>query len=276
MQRRTFLEPIRSAAFLVTCSVVALAAAQSPPPSPPSNANNEWLAQTAKLYYSSAKAGLKGFDCALAPDWQAFFASRDGGTVSASDVTAVTLLNSVKVAVHTRMDGGTILDWNPPAQQLDPAQTALLDQMHGAVNQMVQGFVQFWSPFIESQVVPDSADGLDMTTTADGGKQIHVAAGQVDVTENFDSGRILRQYNVTMSGTKILLTPTYSTSDHGLLVSQFHAFVQPSNNSQQAQEMNVAVTYQWIEGFPLPGQLHMEVVNVAGLNFAFQGCTVQH
>jgi hypothetical protein len=259
----------------VACSFIALAAAQTPPSVPPSNPNNDWLAQTAKLYYSSAKSGLKGFDCALQPDWQAFFAAKDGGQVSALDVPAVSLLNSVKVAVHTRMDGGTIIDWNPPSQQLDSTQTALLDQMHGAVNQMVQGFVQFWTPFIEDQVVPDSADGLDMTTTADAGRQIHVAAGQVEVTEIFDSGHILRQYNVTMSGTKILLTPTYLASDHGLLVSQFHALVQPSDNSQKAQEMNVAVTYQWIDGFPLPGQLHMEVVSVAGLNFSFQGCTVQ-
>ena len=276
MQRRTFPGPARSAAFLVACSFIALATAQSPPSGPTSSDNNAWLAQAAKMYYSSAKTGLKGFDCGLAPDWQAFFASRDGGTVSASDVTAVSLLNSVKVAVHTRMDGGTIIDWNPPTQQLEPAQSTLLNQMHGAVNQMVQGFVQFWTPFIESQVVPDSADGLDMTTTADGGRQIHVAAGQVEVTETFDSGHILRQYNVTMSGTKILLTPTYSASDHGLLVSQFHAFVQPIDSSQKAEEMNVAVTYQWIDGFPLPGQLHMEVVSVAGLNFAFQNCAVQH
>ncbi len=275
MLSRTFLGPARSAAFLVACSFIALAAAQSPPSSPASSDNNAWLAQTAKLYYSSAKAGLKGFDCALQPDWQSFFASRDGGTVSASDTSAVALLNSVKVAVHTRMDGGTIVDWNPPAQQLEPAQSTLLDQMHGAVNQMVQGFVQFWTPFIETQVVPDSADGLEITTTADGGKQIHVAAGQVEVTEIFDSGHILRQYNVTMSGTKILLTPTYSPSDHGLLVSQFHAIVQPSDNSQKAQEMNVSVVYQWIDGFPLPGHLHMEVVSVAGLDFAFENCTVQ-
>lgn len=271
MQSRTSLWPARIAAVLGICSVAALAAAQSPS----SNSNNAWLAQTAKLYYSSSKAGLKGFDCTLQPDWQQLFASKDGGTVAASDAPAVTLLNSVKTAIHARMDNGAIVDWNPPTQQLDATQSALLDQMHSALNQMVQGFLQFWSPFIETQVVPESADGLEITPTPDGGKQIHAAAAQVEVTEIFDRGNILRQYNVTMSGTKILLSPTYTPSDHGLLVTQFHAFIQPQDASQNKQEMNVQLGYQWIDGFPLPAQLHMDVVGVAGLNIAFQNCTAQ-
>lgn len=276
MQRRFFRWPASLAVFLVACSFVAMAAAQSPPSSSSSSANNDWLTQTAKLYYSSATTGLKGFDCTLGPDWQELFATKDGGQVSAADVPTVTLLNSVKTAVHVRMDGGAIVDWNPPDQPLTSAQSTELDQMHGALNQMVQGFVQFWTPFIEAQVVPASADGLEITTAADGGKTIHVSAGQVEVTEVFDSGHILQQYDVVLSGMKVSLTPTYSTSDHGLLITHFHALVQPQGDAQKVQEMNVDISYQWIDGYPLPGQLHMEVVNVAGLHIAFQGCTVQH
>lgn len=280
MQSRTFLWPTRlwparSAALIVAFSFVALAAAQNPPSSPSSNVNNEWLAQAAKLYYSSSKAGLKGFDCALQPDWQTLYASKSGGSVSATDEPQVALLNSVKTALHARMDSGSIVDWNPPAQQFDTTQTALLDQMHDAMNQMVQGFMQFWTPFIENQVVPDSSDGLDMTATADGGMTIHIASSQVEVTEVFDSGHILRQYTVILSGTKILLTPTYSPSDHGLLISHFHATIQPQSDPQKVQEMNVDVAYQWLEGFPIPARLDMEVTGVAGLNIAFENCTVR-
>ena len=275
MQSRSLLWPARSAAFLVIGSAVALATAQNPSSSPSTMTNNEWLTQAATQYYSSSKAGLKGFDCALQPDWHALYSSKGGGQVSASDVTAVTLLNSVKTSLHARMDSGSIVDWNPPAQEFDATQTALLNQMHDALNQMVQGFMQFWSPFIENQVVPDSADGLDMTVTPDGGRQIHVATSQVEVTEIFDSGSVLRQYNVTMSGTKILLTPTYSPSNHGLLISHFHAVIQPMNDPQKVQEMNVEVGYQWIDGFPIPARLVMDVTGVAGLSIAFENCTVQ-
>jgi hypothetical protein len=275
MQSRSLLWPARSAAIIVTCSLVALAAAQTPPSSSSSNANSEWLAQAAKLYFSSSKAGLKGFDCALKPNWQALYSSKSGGSVNAADVSPVALLNSVKTALHARMDSGSIVDWNPPAQQLDTAQTALLNQMHDALNQMVQGFMQFWTPFIENQVVPDSSDGLDMTATADGGMKIHVATSQVEVTELFDSGRILRQYNVILSGTKVDVTPTYSPSDHGLLISHFHALIQPQSDAQKVQEMNVDIAYQWLEGFPIPARFNMDVTGVAGLNIAFENCSVQ-
>lgn len=275
MQSRFLPEAARSAALLATFFAAALAA-QNTPSGPPANANNDWMAQTAKLYYSSSKAGLKGFDCALRPDWQALYASKSGGDVKASDEPSVTLLNSVKTAIHGRMNGGSSIDWTPPAQPLDSAQTAFLSQMHDSLNQMMEGFMQFWTPFIESQVVPDSAEGLEMTTAADGGRQIHLLTPEVEVTETFDSGRILRQYNVIMSGTKVLLTPTYSADSHGLLISQFHAFIQPANDPQKNQEMNVELTYQWIENLPIPAQLNMDVVGVAGLNITFENCTLQH
>jgi hypothetical protein len=258
------------------CMGTAAGRAQTPPTNPSSNANNEWLAQAAKLYYSSSKAGFKGFDCALNPNWQALYSSKSGGSASAADTSAVALLNSVKTALHARMDSSSIVDWNPPAQQFDTTQTALLNQMHDALNQIVQGFMQFWTPFIESQVVPDSSDGLDMAATADGGMKIHVATQQVEVTEVFDSGRILRQYGVIMSGTKIDVTPTYSPSDHGLLISHFYATIQPQTDPQKVQDMNVDITYQWLEGFPIPATLNMNVTGVAGLNVAFENCTVQH
>ena len=264
--------------FCVATFSLATAAgrAQTPSTNPPSNANNEWLAQAAKLYYSSSKAGFKGYDCALHPNWQALYSSKSSGSLSAADTSAVALLNSVKIALHARMDSGSIVDWNPPAQQLDTTQTALLGQMHDALNQMVQGFMQFWTPFVESQVVPDSSDGLEMTATADGGMKIHVATQQVEVNEVFDSGHILRQYGVIMSGTKVDVTPTYSPSDHGLLISHFHALIQAKDEPQKAQEMNVDVAYQWLEGFPIPATLDMDVKGVAGLNIAFENCTVQH
>lgn len=272
MQSGFFLSPARCAALLMACCSAALAAAQTPP----ATTNNDWLTQTAKMYYSSSKAGLKGFDCALKPNWEAVFAAKSGLQLSATDASSVALLNSVKTAIHARMDSGTTVDWNPPTQQLDATQTALLSQMHDGMNQMVQGFMQFWTPFIEDQVVPDSADGLDMTATADGGKQIHVSAGQVDVAETFDNSHMLREYDVTMTGTKVLLTPTYSPSDHGLVVTHFHAVIEAGSDATKNQEMNVDVTYQWLEGFPVPAQLIMEVVGVASLNIAFEGCTVQH
>jgi hypothetical protein len=97
----------------------------------------------------------------------------------------------------------------------------------------------------------------------------------LELSEIFDSGRILRQYNIVMSGSKIDVTPTYSPSDQGLLITHFHAFIRQASDPQKTQEMNVEVAYQWIDGFPLPAHLDMEVTGVATLHMTFDGCTVQ-
>lgn len=276
MQIRSYVRPGRCTVLVVVLCFIALAAAQNPPANPVSQANGDWLAQTAKLYYSSSKAGLKGFDCAIRPDWQALYASQSSSQVSAADEAKVTLLNSVKIVYHARMDNGATVDWNPPDRQLDADQTSLLNQMHDALNQMLQGFMQFWSPFIESQVIPNSPDGLEMAATDDGGRKIHLKTPEVELFETFDSDRILRQYNVVMSGTKVDVTPTYSPDEHGLLITHFHAFIRPTDDKQKVQEMNVEVSYQWIDGFPIPGHMDMNVVGVAGLSLAFENCSVQH
>jgi len=276
MQSRTFLRPMGCATLLAASCFAPLATAQSPSSNPPPSVNDTWLAQTARMYYSSEAAGLKGFDCGVRPDWRALYASQNNGQVSAADEAKITLLSSVRIVFHGRMDSGAIMDWNLPERQLDSDQTALLNQMRDALNQTLQGFMQFWTPFIERQVVPDSSSGLEITTADDGSRKVHLLASNIELFETFDSGSILRQYNVVMTGTKVDLTPTYSPSDHGLLITHFHAFIRPVKEAQKAQEMNVEVGYQWIEGFPIPAHLGMNVEGVAGLNFAFENCTVQH
>ncbi len=216
MQNRTFQRQAHCAALLLAFGFAMLAAAQNPSPNPSSGTNDDWLAQASKMYYSSTVAGLKGFDCEARPNWQAIYSSQNGGQLSAADQAKVTLLNSVKIALHARMNGNSILDWNPPGQQLDADQTKLLDDMHSALNQTLQGFMQFWTPFIEKQVIPGSSSGLEMASTDDGGRKMHIKTSEVELFETFDSGRILRQYNIVMSGTKVEVTPTYSPSDHGL------------------------------------------------------------
>lgn len=274
MNLRTFQRQARSVTLLLAFSFAVLASAQSPSASSSSGPNNDWLAQAAKMYYSSAHAGLKGFDCEVRPDWQALYAAKNGGQVSAVDQPKLALLSAVKLALHARMENGSILDWNPPNQTLDAGQTELLKSMQSGMNQMLQGFVEFWTPFIERQVIPDSSSGLEMAVTDDGGRKAHVKTADVEVFETFDSGRILRQYNVVMSGAKIEVTPAYSPSDHGLVISHFHAVIHPTGETQKVQEMNVDITYQWLNGFPIPAHLNMDVAGAAEVNTTFENCTV--
>ncbi len=297
MQHRTFRPQARLRALFMASGLAslafgfaALAAAQTPPskPSPAINTpaakntfpatNEDWLTQAGKLYYSSTAAGLKGFDCDVKPDWQTAISQAKSVQLSAADqAQAIALLNAVKIALHARMDGGAILDWNPPAQSLDAKQIKMLDAEHSAFNQMlVQGFMQFWTPFIEGQMIPDSSTGLEVAVTDDGGRKIRIKQPQLEMSETFDSGHILRQVSVTLTGMRVEMAPTYSPSDHGLVVTHLHFFIRPATDAQSTMEMNVEITYQWLEGFPIPAHIDMNVEKVVDVNVAFENCTVQH
>ena len=270
LKRKIYLLARWSAAFAACC----FAAAQIPLSAQTANDNDAWLTQTARLYYSSAKAGLKGFDCTLRPDWHALYAT-NGSSMSASDQQNIATLNQVGIVLHARMKGGSTMDWNPPAQ-LNSDQSSLVGNMHDALNQtIVEGFMQFWTPFIENSVVPESSDGLEMTAISDGGRKIHAKDSDSEVDETFDSGRILRQYNVVMTSARIEVTPTYSPSAQGMIISHFHAFIHPADSTAATQEMNVEVQYETIDSFPLPTHLIMEVTGVATLHVALEGCSVQ-
>jgi hypothetical protein len=276
-------------ALAAICLATPAARAQDSPPNPgqtpgagaaqPSakpNSENEWLAKTAKLYYSSTKAGLTGFDCDVLPDWHTLFVSANKGENIPEDDARIALLKTVKITMHARMNGGSTIDWvadtnadKPP----DQTSSELLDGMHQSVQQTLEGFLQFWGPFIEGSVVPDSDEGLEITHTATV-HTIHAKQGETELTEIFDSNLVLEQFNVVLSGASIKFSPDYKPTPKGLLVYGFVAHILPAGAApEQAQEMNVAIDYQTVDGLIIPGHLNMEVAGTGMFNFAFDGCT---
>ncbi len=227
------------------CLAFSAAPAQTPLPNPPSDAaqtqpapptpkanpeENLWLAKTSKLYYSSAKAGLTGFDCAVHPDWRKLFESASKGQPVTDEEASIALLGTVKITMHAQMKGGSTIDWvvtEDPDKPLDQTSAQLLDGMHRSVEQTIEGFLQFWSPFMEDAVVPDSADGLEITHTPTV-HTIHAAQSGTDLTEIFSSDLVLQQFNIVLNGTSIKFTPAYSPSPQGLLVNGFRAHILPA------------------------------------------------
>jgi hypothetical protein len=240
-------------------------------------ANDEILAKAARLYYSTAKNGLTSFDCSAQADWPTLFRSANNGTITAADETKIGLLNAVKVTLHARMQGGSTLDWTPPADPAKPldAETSItLGTMHEAAEQTLQGFMQFWAPFVDGSVVPANSDGLEMTKSADGFR-MHADQGGTDVTEILGADLVLRHFNVRMENTTVEFAPSYKSTADGLLVSAFVAHIlavgAPPN---KAQEMHVGIEYQTVEGIPIPQKINMEVIGSGTFNFVLNGCKV--
>lgn len=235
------------------------------------------LAKTAALYYSTTKAGLTGFDCAVHPDWRLVFLQANPGTAVAADDPRVALLQSVKITLHVKMKGGATLEWVPPspAAAFDKEQTELLDRMHQATEQTMQGFIQFWTPFMDGSVVPASTEGLEVKRQ-DKGFTVHGEDGSTTLTEVFSNEMILEQFNVVLNGTSIKFSPAYKTMPGRLLlVNDFRARILPAGATPvQEQNMHVGVEYQTVGGFPIPGKLAMEVAGTGSFNTVLDGCQV--
>jgi len=239
--------------------------------------DNAWLTSTGKLYYSTAKSGLKGFDCAVHPDWRQLFTTSSPGVDLSSDDQQLALLNSVRINLHAHMKGGSTMDWSRDANQdkpLDKASNQMLSRMHQATEQTLEGFLQFWMPFVDGSVVPDSAEGLTITHT---GTQhtIHAEQGDVALTETFSSDLLLQHFDVDMKTVSIKFQPAYKPTAQGLLVKSFQAHVQPAGSpADEAEDMHVDIEYQTLDGFPIPSRLNMQVANSGTFYFVLDGCTV--
>ncbi len=286
MNPRLFALPARLFALLIAVGLMGVAHAQSlaaqaaaPAKSQPAvktNANDEMLAKAAKLYYSTAKAGLVAFDCAVHPEWHTLFVSASKGDAVAENDPRIVLLKSVGITLHGRLKGGSTLEWvetSDPGRPLDTDSTALLASMHQATEQTLQGFMQFWTPFVDGSVVPENSAGIEITK-GETGYTLQADSGGTKVTEVIDNQLLLQHFNVVMKEATVDFVPAYKSTDKGLLVNSFQAHILAAGSPpERAQDMNVAIEYQIVQGFPLPSTLNMSVVGTGVFNFVLDGCT---
>jgi len=261
---------------LVTAGISADSQRAAQPEAVSPTTDDAWLKKTGSLYYSTAKAGLGGFDCAVHPDWRTLIASSSANSPVSSDDARVVLLENVKINLHAHIHGESTMDWSTVesnGKPLDRDSSALLTQMREATEQTLEGFLQFWTPFVDGSVVPQSAQGL--TITHDGTlDRIHAEESDTALTETFSSD-VLEHFDVKMNGISIQFQPAYRRTEQGLLVKSFQAHVQPAGvPADHAQEMRVDIEYQTLEGFPIPARLNMETTNTGQFNFVLDGCTV--
>ena len=251
------------------------------PTQPPTKVANPdaLLANAARLYYSYSRIGngLDGFDCAVHPDWKKIVIVASKGASDAPTEQHIQLLNGVKLQLHAQLMGRSTLDWDESSnvgKTFDEDSLTLLTSMHQATEQTLQGFLQFWAPFMNGSVVPSSSPGLDITQSARGYKLVAVQ-GDTSVTERFDPKLVLQEFDVAMSGAAMSFSPSYKATKEGLLVTSFTAHIRPPESaSAKSQEMHVSIEYETVDGFSIPARLSMDVVNTGTFDFVFDGCKV--
>ena len=244
----------------------------------PQNRDVEWLAHLSKLYFSSAKENLAGFNCDIRPDWHALLLSASKtGEVPEND-PYLAQLKKVKVKMHGRMQGGSTVEWLAESSEAQPAPSdtdATVETLHQTVQQVLEGFMQFWSPFMEVTLVPKQTDGVEITHET-GSHTIHAKQGAAELTEIFNNDLVLEHFNVTLAGTSIKLAPTFESTPQGLLVRTFSAEILPAGAPpEQTQKMRARVNYQTVNNRTIPGQLTMDIGGAGSFNFAFEGCSTE-
>ena len=150
----------------------------------------------------------------------------------------------------------------------------MLENMHSATEQTLQGFMQFWTPFVDGSAVPTSSEGLEITKT-EAGYTLYAETKDTKVTEKMDTQFVLTDFDVVMEKATVKFKPTYKSTEKGLLVDGFLAHILAAGAPpEQTQEMHVGIDYQDNQGFLIPRQLNMSVVGTGTFNFAFDGCSV--
>jgi hypothetical protein len=240
------------------------------------NSDDAWLKKAGSLYYSTAKSGLGGFDCAVHPDWRMLFASANAGSSVNADDARILLLENVKINLHAHLRGGSTLEWTPETstgEPLDQDASTLLSKMREVTEQTLGGFLEFWTPFVDGSVVPASADGLTITHTGSV-NTIHAQDSEISLTETFSNDMLLEHFDVDQNGISIKFQPAYKPTGQGLLVKGFQAHVQAAGvPAEQAEEMHAEIEYQSLDGFPIPSRLNMET-STGEFNFTLDDCTV--
>lgn len=99
----------RAGAVLAAC-LAGAAHAQTSTSAQSGTAADALMVKAATLCYSTVKAGLRGFDCALHLDWREIFVKANPNQAIASDDKRVVLLNGVAIALHARLNGSSTLD----------------------------------------------------------------------------------------------------------------------------------------------------------------------
>jgi hypothetical protein len=235
------------------------------------------LARAGRLYYSTRAAGLNGFDCAIHPDWRTLIQSSVKNAMLYDIDPGVLNLQKVAITLDARLNGGSKVDWTqrPDTGKPADAKTARqLDQMHKAIDETLVGFMQFWTPFVDGSIVPAHSSGIDITPTATG-ITIHIKRPGASVTELFSNDLVLQRFSVITDAAAVDLSPSYDSTDKGLLVSRFVARIRKNGApAEKAEEMHVEIYYQQVSGFPLPSRLNVEVIGTGVFNFGIDACRV--
>jgi hypothetical protein len=238
------------------------------------------LAKATALYDSTAKSGLRGFDCQVHPDWKLIMASSRKGAAGADDEPRLALVSTARLTLHARMAGGSTLDWQAPGgggRPLNDSDRDLLERAHRGIENTLLGVLKLWMPLVDGSVAEGlGEEGMTITPTG-AGDTVRSPAGSKEkwLTEEFDRDLLLVRYVAVDAGATVDIVPHFQPGPSGLQLADFTAHIKPaSGGPASTQEMHVEVEYQAASGEQIPAAVNIDVPDVVTMNFKLDGCVV--
>lgn len=220
-----------------------------------------------KLYYTPVDSGLKSFHCDVNFDWKTFIQKASNQAVPDDD-SRLKYLQTIQLSVDDELRGAGELHWNAPSPAPDKAQDSV-DKIREGMQQVWAGFFQSWNGFFTGDLVTLDAKALVENTSA--GYHVAVRTGPSLAEEMFDSNLLLKSVRVTTPTLESVISPTFTQSPQGLLVSTIaSSYRQPP--TAPATEVNMNVAYAPVGSFQLPSQLQVQV-GPANFEFKLANCT---
>jgi hypothetical protein len=272
------------AATLTLCC--ALGHAQNTPPAEPlpqasqASLHDTLLAKAASLYYSTARAGLRSFDCQVHPDWARMMKSARKGAPLPDDDPRLPLLNTVTITLNADLKGGSNLDWQLPSHPRKPInedQVAMLNQVHHGIEQSLGGLMKMWMSLVNGSVAESlGEESADISQDANG-YTLRSKDRNGSVTEVFDRGLVLKVFDLEGAATSsVKLMPVYRATPQGLLPASFVAETREPGAKAEApaQGMDVEMEYQAVSGIEIPSRITLGMPDIVEMDFKLDGCTV--
>jgi hypothetical protein len=256
----------------------------------PATRETAWLAQARQLYYSMAKNGVTGFDCAIHPDWRTLLASTQPETALAETKPADVepLLATAKITLYARLKGSSTVEWEPgdaPAGAGNQKTADAVEELHQLVESGLQGFLQFWTPLISGEAVPEGNEpGLKLAST-ESGHTARIADGDTDVMEQYSRGLVLERYEARVEGTPVTVVPQFAKTKYGLVLSELSVRIQQGGKNRDST-FQAKIEYREQAGAMLPSQVEMELRGTVdedmeakrnvSFHFTLDGCKTVH
>ena len=228
------------------------------------------LAAAHAQYYTPTASGLKSFHCDVSIDWKAML-SRFSGTEVSDDNPALTLLQTVHLAINDNLRGNGELEWTSTAEP--PAdRKSSMQQIQDGLQTTISGFFQSWNAYMNGTMIPLPDSTVTVTSSGDG---VHLSGTSKDTTfdEDYDKNMLLTKVLVASPNLTVLAKPTYTSTEDGLLVSSVTSQIHQPPTAPET-EATFRIEYAKVDSYQIPSHIVIDIKNTGIIELRLNSCTV--